>query len=120
MRSRLSTSPLLFVLSASLAAWGQSTAPQTPPSNGGDFSTTTQAVTKVPAGVILVKGAWASASDSVTPLPEGGSVTNNIFSDPYFGIAYVLPADWTEKYKGPPPSENGRYVLAQFSTANTY
>jgi hypothetical protein len=56
----------------------------------------------------------------VTPLPEGGSVTNNVFSDPYFGMTYPLPAAWTEKYEGPPPSENGRYVLAQLSTANTY
>jgi hypothetical protein len=120
MPSRLSTSALLFALSASLAAWGQSSAPQTPPRNGGDFSATTQAITKVPPGVILVKGAWASASDSVTPLPESASVTNNVFSDPYFGMTYALPADWTEKYKGPPPSENGRYVLAQLSTASTY
>ena len=120
MSSRIATSALLFALSASLAAWGQNAAPQIPPSNGGDFSAAMQAITKVPEGVILVKGAWASASDSVIPLPEGASVTNNIFSDLYFGMTYALPADWTEKYKGPPPSENGRYVLAQLSTANTY
>src|SRR3982074_665081 len=50
---------------------------------------------KVPAGVILVKGAWSSASDSVTPLPEGGSVTSNVFSNQYFGVTYALPPDWT-------------------------
>ncbi|MGA8493598.1 MAG: hypothetical protein WB711_24465 [Terriglobales bacterium] len=108
----------LFValaLSFSLPAWGQSA-----PKNGGDFSANTQPVTKVPGGVILVKGAWSSASDSVTPVPEDGSVTNSVFRDPYFGITYPLPKDWIEKYKGPPPSESGRYVLAQISPASTF
>jgi hypothetical protein len=67
-----------------------------------------------------VKGAWASASDPVTPVPEGGGVANGVFSDPYFGMTYVLPPDWTEKYKGPPPSDSGRYVLAQLSPADTF
>jgi hypothetical protein len=56
----------------------------------------------------------------VTPLPEGGDVINNVFSNKYFGITYALPADWAEKYKGPPPSDSGRYVLAQISPAETY
>ena len=41
---------------------------QSAPRNGGDFSNNTQPLTKVPAGVTLVKGAWSSASDSVTPV----------------------------------------------------
>ena len=90
------------------------------PKNGGDFSNNTQPLTKVPAGVILVKGAWSSASDSVTPVPEGGNVTNNVFRDQYFGMSYALPKDWTEKYKGPPPSDSGRYVLAQIRPADTF
>lgn len=98
-----------------LLAWGQSAKPQSVPQNGGDFSDSTQPVTKVPTGVILVKGAWSSASDSVTPMPEDGSVTNSVFRDQYFGMTYALPKDWIEKYKGPPPSESGRYVLAQIS-----
>jgi hypothetical protein len=107
---------LLFVgLALSLLAWGQSAS-----QNGGDFSTNRQPVTKVPAGVVLVKGAWSSASDSVTPVPEDGSVISNVFRDPYFGMTYALPKDWIEKYKGPPPSESGRYVLAQISTADTF
>jgi hypothetical protein len=77
-------------------------------------------VRRVPDGVILVKGAWPSASDSLTPLPEEGSVVNNAFSDEYFGITYGLPRDWTEKYKGPPPSDTGQYVLAQLSPAATF
>lgn len=93
---------------------------QTAAKNGGDFSNNTQPLTKVPAGVILVKGAWSSASDSVTPVPEGGNVSNNVFRDAYFGMTYTLPTDWTEKYKGPPPSDSGRYVLAQIRPADTF
>jgi hypothetical protein len=89
---------------------------QTSPRNGGDFSASSASVhpeAKVPSGVILVKGAWASASDSVTPLPEGSTVENGIFRDSYFGITYAIPKGWTEKYKGPPPSDTGYYVLGQ-------
>jgi hypothetical protein len=107
---------IVVPLLASLLAWGQNTSPK----NGGDFSNVTQPVTKVPSGVILVKGAWSSASDSVTPVPESGTVTDNVFRDPYFGMTYPLPKDWTEKYKGPPPSDSGRYVLADLTPAETY
>jgi hypothetical protein len=93
---------------------------QNTPANGGDFSSNTQPETKVPVGVILVKGAWSSASDSVTPVPEGGSVSDNVFRDQYFGMTYALPKDWTQKYEGPPPSESGRYVLAQIMPADTF
>jgi hypothetical protein len=79
-----------------------------------------QAVKKVPSGVILVKGAWSSASDTVTSLPEGGNVTSNVFTDQYFGITYKLPSGWNEKHKGPPPSDTGRYVLAELSPADTF
>jgi hypothetical protein len=111
---------LVLALSVSLPAVGQATKPQNPPKNGGDFSDNIQPGSKVPTGVILVKGAWSSASDSVTPVPEGGSVTNNVFSDQYFQMSYALPRDWEEKYKGPPPSDSGRYVLAQFRPADTF
>jgi len=113
---------LLLAFASFVAAptWAQSTSPQNTPPNGGDFSNNLQPVTKVPSGVILVKGAWSSASDSVTPVPEGGSVANNIFSNPYFGMSYPLPQDWVEKYKGPPPSDSGRYVLLQLSPAETF
>jgi hypothetical protein len=118
MRSR--NVSCLLVLVFCFPAWSQSAKPQPPSKNGGDFSDVVEPLNKVPQGVILVKGAWASASDSVTPLPEGGSVTGNVFNDQYFGMNYTLPPDWTEKYKGPPPSETGRYVLAQITAADTY
>jgi len=79
-----------------------------------------QSDTKVPAGVLLVKGAWSSASDSVTPVPEGGSVSGNVFRDQYFGLSYALPSGWEQKYEGPPPSESGRYVLTQISPGENF
>jgi hypothetical protein len=74
---------------------------------------------KLPTGVILVPGAWSSASDSTTPLPEAGSVANNIYTNAYFGLTYALPEGWTQKFYGPPPSESGYYVLAQITPADT-
>jgi hypothetical protein len=66
----------------------------------------------IPRGVILVKGATPSASDSTTPVPEGAAVGAVSFESRYFGISYRVPPGWTEKVKGPPPSDSGSYVLA--------
>jgi hypothetical protein len=106
-------------LSVAAPAVAQAAGQQAIPQSGGDFSNSGVPLEKVPEGVILVKGAWASASDSVTPVPEAASVGNEAFSAPYFGLTYQLPAGWTQKYEGPPPSETGRYVLAQLSPAAT-
>jgi hypothetical protein len=76
-----------------------------------------QSVSQVPSGVILIKGAWSSASDSTTPVPEDAKITENVFEDRYFNLRYALPQGWVEKYQGPPPSDTGRYVLAEFSPA---
>jgi hypothetical protein len=113
MRSAFWRFLVLLGLSLSLLA-----AAQDVPQNGGDFSNNLHAK-KLPTGAILVKGAWSSASDAVTPLPEGGRVTNNVYSNEYFGLAYALSPDWTEKYSGPPPSDSGYYVLAQIRPADT-
>lgn len=67
----------------------------------------------VPAGVILVKGAWSSAAGISTPLPEDGGVSNGKYGNMYFGLQYAFGAAWTQRYEGPPPSEGGYYVLAQ-------
>jgi hypothetical protein len=72
---------------------------------------------KLPTDVILVKGAVPSASDAVTPLPEGGSIAGNAYRNAYFGITWPLPPGWTKKYDGPPPSDSGMYVLAQLEPA---
>jgi hypothetical protein len=82
-------------------------------SGGNGANSSKKSPSKVPAGTILVKGAWSSASDSVTPVPEAATVSEGVFDDPYFGMSYKLPEDWTQEYEGPPPSESGRYVLAQ-------
>jgi Gram-negative bacterial TonB protein C-terminal len=118
MRFRLLVFLLVFACSLTLPARGQSTAGQRSPKNN-DAPENPQALTKVPSEVILVKGAWSSASDTVTPVPEGGTVTSDAFTDEYFGITYPLAKGWTEKYKGPPPSDSGRYVLAQIQAADT-
>jgi len=120
MPRRFLYSLVVLAFFISLLAWAQDAQTQNPPKNGGDFSNNTQPLTKVPTGVILVKGAWSSASDSETPVPEGGGVTSNVFRDQYFAMTYALPKDWIEKYKGPPPSESGRYVLAQIRPADTF
>ncbi len=144
MQFRCSGFLIVIFLSAACAARGQSaiqptpvpppaaTAPMEPGSqtgsqaaprpSGGDFSSLTHPDSKdvVPKDTIIVKGAWASASDSKVPVPEGGVVANNVFTDEYFGITYPLPPDWYQRYTPPPPSETGSYVLAQISRPDSY
>jgi len=74
---------------------------------------------KVPAGVILVKGAWSSSSDSATPWPEGGRVTRDEYQSTYFQLSYPLSPGWVQQFEGPPPSDSGYYVLAQLQPPNT-
>src|SRR5258708_19313945 len=114
MHPRFSRSLVVLGFSISLIARAQGA-----PQSGGDFSNNPQP-NALPSDVILVKGAWSSASDSVTPVPEGGRVANNVFSNQYFGLTYALSPDWIEKYSGPPPSDSGYYVLAQIRPANTF
>jgi hypothetical protein len=74
------------------------------------------AVTDVPQDAILVKGAVPSASDSSTPVPEEGRIGGGRYRNAYFGLAYPIPAGWTEQPAGPPPSDTGGYVLTQFAS----
>ena len=92
------------------------------PRNGGDFSTVTHPKPEeiVPKDTIIVKGAWSSASDSTTPLPESAALTNSVFTDQYFGITYPLPSGWFQKFGPPPPSDSGRYVLAQLGRSGSF
>lgn len=114
MHSAFSRFPVLLGLSLSFLIRAQGA-----PQSGGDFSRNGEAK-KLPTGVILVKGAWPSASDSVTALPEGGRVTNNVYGNQYFGLTYPLSPGWAEKYTAPPPSDSGYYVLAQIRPADTF
>jgi hypothetical protein len=109
----------VVVWAAASLAYSQIAVPQAAPQGGGDFSGNLHPKTKIPEGVILVKGAWASASDSTTPLPETGSVSGNVYSNQYFRLTYNLSPDWTQKYTGPPPSDSGSYVLAYLRPADT-
>lgn len=138
MRSRCSGFLVAICLSFSCLASGQiigtsapnapvqpatQPAPQAGPhQSGGDFSNVTNPDPKnvVPKDTIIVKGAWSSASDSKTPLPEGTTLSNNVFSNQYFGITYPLPPDWIQKFTPPPPSDTGNYVLIQISRPDTY
>ena len=104
---------VLTALCAASVAHGQSSSPGSLPNSGVDSSSNSQLLTKIPPEEILVKGAWSSATDSVTPVPEDGNVAKGVFTDPYFGITYALPPNWIQEYEGPPPSESGLYVLAQ-------
>jgi hypothetical protein len=103
----------LVVFSGSLVARGQTPNINTGSEQGMGSSQNRRSPAKVPTDTILVKGAWSSAGDSVTPVPEGTTIAQGVLNDPYFGMSYKLPGDWTQEYEGPPPSESGRYVLAQ-------
>jgi hypothetical protein len=72
----------------------------------------------LPAGVILVKGAWSSAAGTLSPLPEDGKMSNGRYDNAYFGLGYAVGSDWTQRYEGPPPSDSGYYVLAQIEPQN--
>src|SRR5689334_6832330 len=133
---------VICLLASSFLTWGQSIQPvqdspvqntpvQNAPDqnaqpvssrNGGDFSTVNHPKPEqiVPRETIIVKGAWSSASDSTTPLPEGGVLANNVFTDEYFGITYPLQPGWMQKFGPPPPSDTGRYVLAQLGQSGSF
>jgi hypothetical protein len=72
----------------------------------------------VPAGLILVKGAWSSAAGTSSLLPEDGRISNGRYDNAYFGLEYAIGSDWTQRYEGPPPSDGGYYVLAQIEPTN--
>jgi hypothetical protein len=75
---------------------------------------------KVPEHTIIVKGAWPSASDSTTPLPEGGRLARGTYQNDYFGLTLRFPQRWQPGLEGPPPSDSGSYVLAQVVPADSF
>lgn len=112
---------MLLGLCVSTAASGQdsgvSDSPEIP--QGGDFSSNPNPQ-RLPTDIILVKGAVPDATDSSTPVPEGGIITEKIYTNGYFGFSYPLPADWHQKYAGPPPSDSGYYVLTQLEPTKAF
>jgi hypothetical protein len=116
---------VIFAFAVSLWAWCQEPPKQKAPKqeafpSGGDFSSPTGPPVKLPENLFIVNGPSASASDSATPVPEGGSVSDNVLSNPYFGITYALPQDWYQKLQPPPPSESGQYVLARLRPSPSF
>jgi hypothetical protein len=94
-------------------------APGEPAEPAAPGASTSPGVTQLPAGVLLIKGAWSSASDFTTPVPEGGTLSGHRYRNPYFDLEIPLPDDWTETFEGPPPSDTGAYVLEQLAPADT-
>jgi hypothetical protein len=119
LRLRLFAFLLLINLSVCLLARAQDTdqpnnpPPQPTPRPGGDFAVDNPDAEKLPTDVILVKGAVPSATDSSTPVPESGTISEKNYVNRYFDLSYLLPPNWHQKYMGPPPSDTGYYVLAQ-------
>jgi hypothetical protein len=113
---RLKFLQLTFLCMAQLINGPTTPPPQAPPPSDAPVT----ALDKIPPNTIIVKGAEPSASDRSTPVPEGGAVSKNIYNNRYLGINLPLPSDWTEAYKGPPPSDSGSYVLAQLIPAASF
>jgi len=74
----------------------------------------------LPSGVLLVPGAVASSTDRVTAVPEANRIAGETYHNDYFGLTFRLPAGWTQRYEGPPPSDSGAYVLAELVPADKY
>jgi len=61
--------------------------------------------------------ALSASPDEATPPdrrmadPEDGALVQSVYTNPYFALAYPLPAGWKEGLAGPPPSNAGYYVL---------
>jgi Gram-negative bacterial TonB protein C-terminal len=102
---------VLSALCISGLLWAQADDSRT--ASQGVDSSKAASLEALPQGVILAKGARPSATDSMTPLPEGGSIVNGAYVNSYFGLSYPLPSDWPRESTGPPPSDSGYYVLAQ-------
>lgn len=111
---------LILALSVCLPNWGQIPASPTTSQSSGESSNNGKTDDKLQPGAILIKGAWSSASDSVTPVPESGSIAGNVYTNQYFGISYPLHEDWIQRAAGPPPSDSGSYVLTLLSPPATY
>lgn len=103
----------LLALCANLHVFAQDSAPQNSPAPSGDFAIENPLAKKVPSDVILVKGAAPGSNDPSIPVPEAGSIENNVYSNKYFSLSYSLPPGFAQKFIGPPPSDSGYYVLTQ-------
>jgi hypothetical protein len=53
-----------------------------------------------------------SVPDRSVSVPEDGQLSDGVYRNRYFDLAYPLPEGWKEGLQGPPPSYFGSYVLA--------
>jgi hypothetical protein len=99
---------VLFVAASPLFAQGDFAPP--PPK---DDPNQVKTLKPLPQNVILLPGALPKSSDGKTPVPESGNIHKNVYENRYFGIAYTFPEQFSMQFDGPPPSETGKYVLAE-------
>lgn len=67
----------------------------------------------VPPSVPVTPG--PSVSGDNMPVPESGFLADGAYRSDYFGFSYRLPRGWEQTFEGPPPSDTGHYVLAEFN-----
>jgi Gram-negative bacterial TonB protein C-terminal len=72
-----------------------------------------------PAAPFMLLTSGPSTSGADMPVPEGGMLGDSTYSNRYFGFSYHLPHNWEQTFAGPPPSDTGYYVLAQFRPQDT-
>ena len=113
MVKKLSVILVMLTLASFIPAFAQNGNPESSAPQAGDFAVENPFAAKVPKDTIIVRGAAPSSTDPAAPVPEGGTIAENIYDNKYFGLTYALPPGFFQKYSGPPPSDSGYYVLTQ-------
>jgi hypothetical protein len=113
MDKKLTAIFVILATATCMPAFAQNGSPGNFAPQAGDFAVENPFATKVPKDAILIPGAVPSSTDPGTPVPEGGTISQNTYNNEYFGLSYALPPGFFQKYSGPPPSDSGYYVLTQ-------
>ena len=91
MVKKLSVILVMLTLASFIPAFAQNGSPENPAPQAGDFAVENPFAAKVPKDTIIVRGAAPSSTDPATPVPEGGTIAENIYDNEYFGLTYALP-----------------------------
>ncbi|SRR5579883_23795 len=78
-----------------------------------DMARASAAIAILCAPIVMMAHASAAPSSAIVD-PEAGSIENGAYVNPYFGLSFPLPPNWSPGLPGPKPSESGYYVLASF------
>jgi len=113
MYKKLTAILVILAFASLVPTFAQNGSPENPAPQAGDFAVENPFAAKVPKDTIIVRGAVPSSTDPATPVPEGGTISENTYNNKYFGLSYALPPGFFQKYSGPPPSDSGYYVLTQ-------